>query len=306
MGNQNSIESRKSASNPKSIGLPKDASKPIIIPKDDPKPINLPMDVTESIGLPKMGKEAYLFEADIHHLIGKGGFAQVFRAIRKYDEKEFAVKRSIFSVKSMYPRDHQAALDEVRFMKENAHPLIVKVIDDFIDNSGHLCMVQELYTQGDFNEFLKDRGKKQFEEHDILSFLANIIKIIHHLNSSGIYHRDLKPENFLIRTEENGRIYLHLSDFGLAKKDKPDDDRLSSSIGAIKGTVEYLAPEILNSKFSRPNMSKQDVWSIGVIAYQLCTHRLPFKGEYNGGTISAILNDPYEPIPHNLYSDELI
>ena len=52
-------------------------------------------------------------------------------------------------------------------------------------------------------------------------------------------------------------------------------------------------------------MSKQDVWSIGVIAYQLCTLRLPFKEEYIGGTIAAILTHPYEPIPHNLYSDEL-
>jgi serine/threonine protein kinase len=97
--------------------------------------------------------------------------------------------------------------------------------------------------------------------------LANIIIIIRHLNSSDIYHRDLKPENFLIRTEENGKIYLHLNDFGLAKKTISDHARLTSSIGAIKGTVEYLAPEILNSKLAKPNMTKQDVWSIGVIAY---------------------------------------
>jgi serine/threonine protein kinase len=107
--------------------------------------------------------------------------------------------------------------------------------------------------------------------------LANIIIIVFHLNSSDINHRDLKPENFLIRTEENGRIYLHLNDFGLAKKTISDQARLTSSIGAIKGTVEYLAPEILDSKFAKPSMTKQDVWSIGVIAYQLCTLRLPFK-----------------------------
>jgi serine/threonine protein kinase len=108
----------------------------------------------------------------------------------------------------------------------------------------------------------------------------------------------LKPENFLIRTEKNGKIYLHLNDFGLAKKTKPDYSRLTSSIGAIKGTVEYLAPEILNSKLAKPNMSKQDVWSIGVIAYQLCTLRLPFKGDQTGGTMMAILNNPHDPIPN--------
>ena len=73
----------------------------------------------------------------------------------------------------------------------------------------------------------------------------------------------------------------------------------------IKGTVEYLAPEILNGSLGKPNISKQDVWSIGVIAYQLCTLRLPFKNEHAGATAVAILNNPHDPIPHKLYSDEL-
>jgi serine/threonine protein kinase len=76
-------------------------------------------------------------------------------------------------------------------------------------------------------------------------------------------------------------------------------------MGRIKGTVEYLAPEILNAGLAKPKISKQDVWSIGVIAYQLCTLRLPFYNEQNGATIAAILNNPHDPIPHKLYSDEL-
>jgi mitogen-activated protein kinase kinase kinase len=90
--------------------------------------------------------------------------------------------------------------------------------------------------------------------------------VVYHLNSRSIYHRDLKPENFLLKSGSNGRIYLHLSDFGLAKTTVPSDSRRTSFIG-IKGTLEYLAPEILNENLSKPNISKQDVWSIGVIAY---------------------------------------
>jgi serine/threonine protein kinase len=66
-----------------------------------------------------------------------------------------------------------------------------------------------------------------------------------------------------------------------------------------------LAPEILNAIQAKPNISKQDVWSIGVIAYQLCALRLPFKSEQTGATIAAIISKPHDPIPHNLYSDEL-
>jgi len=66
-----------------------------------------------------------------------------------------------------------------------------------------------------------------------------------------------------------------------------------------------VAPEILNEMLAKPNISKQDVWSIGVIAYQLCTLRLPFKKDSPAATIAAILTTPHDPIPHKLYSDEL-
>jgi serine/threonine protein kinase len=81
----------------------------------------------------------------------------------------------------------------------------------------------------------------------------------------------LKPANFLIKTELDGRLYLFLNDFGLAKNLKPDYTRLTSSAGVAKGTVEYMAPEILFFNPAKPNISKQDMWSIGVIAYELCT-----------------------------------
>ena len=95
---------------------------------------------------------------------------------------------------------------------------------------------------------------------------------VHHLNLGNIYHRDLKPANILVKEESNGKIYLHLSDFGLAKNTKPDYTRDTTGLGDTKGTIEYLAPEILDPpKDKKPDISKQDVWSIGVIAYKLCT-----------------------------------
>ena len=59
-----------------------------------------------------------------------------------------------------------------------------------------------------------------------------------------------------MKTEKNCNVYLHLSDFGLAKNTKPDYDRDTSSVGNIKGTVEYLAPEILEASKKKPNISK--------------------------------------------------
>jgi serine/threonine protein kinase len=78
--------------------------------------------------------------------------------------------------------------------------------------------------------------------------------IVRFLNSREIYHRDLKPANFLVKTELNWRPILHLNDFGLAKNIKGEYSRLTTSIGLAVGTMEYLAPEILNASLAKPNI----------------------------------------------------
>jgi serine/threonine protein kinase len=107
-----------------------------------------------------------------------------------------------------------------------------------------------------------------------------------------------------MKKEANGKTYLHLSDFGVAKN-ITDKERISSAISNVKGTNEYLAPEIHNAKLEKPNMTKQDVWAIGVIGYELCTFQLPFNGETSSSKILAIINDPHTPIENKSYSQEL-
>jgi eukaryotic-like serine/threonine-protein kinase len=78
-------------------------------------------------------------------------------------------------------------------------------------------LILELYSDGDFSEYLEKRDKRPFSESEILHFLANIFLAVLHINSQNIFHRDLKPSNFLMKREKNGKNYLHLSDFGIAK-----------------------------------------------------------------------------------------
>jgi serine/threonine protein kinase len=81
-----------------------------------------------------------------------------------------------------------------------------------------------------------------------------------------------------MKKEKNENIYLHLSDFGVAKNIS-DTDRISSGLTNVKGTTEYLSPEIHNAKQEKPNITKQDVWAIGVMAYELCSFQLPFNAQ---------------------------
>jgi serine/threonine protein kinase len=126
-------------------------------------------------------------------------------------------------------------------MKAFPHPLIVKLIDNFKDSEGHLCLVLERYNDGDFSKYLNDRQGELLSEKEILRFLANISLAVFHINSRDIFHRDLKPANFL-KKDVNGKIYLHLSDFGLSKNIR-DVERDKSSTNNVKGTLEYLSPE---------------------------------------------------------------
>ena len=189
-------------------------------------------------------------------------------------------------------------------MKAFPHPLIVKIIDNFQDSAGHLCLVQELYPHGDFSEYIYQRKGKPFSESEILNFLANIFLPVFHINSRNIFHRDLKPANFLMKWEANGKTYLHLSDFGVAKKIS-DHERISSALSNVKGTLEYLSPEIHNAKYDKPNMTKQDIWAIGVMAYELCTFHHPFNCESSSSLILSTINDDHTPIESKDYSQEL-
>jgi NIMA (never in mitosis gene a)-related kinase len=105
-----------------------------------------------------------------------------------------------------------------------------------------------------------------------------------------------------MKREANGKNYMHLSNLGV--KIITEYDRILTRAGPIKDTLRYQAPEILNAKEKKPNFTKQNVWAIGVIAYELCTFNHPFKGERLSDLFNAIINDPPTQMEQN-YSQEL-
>jgi serine/threonine protein kinase len=99
---------------------------------------------------------------------------------------------------------------------------------------------------------------------------------------------------------------LHLNDFGTAKNSIMNELRENTASGTWNGTLNYLAPEILNAK-KNPDMTKQDVWAIGVIAYEICNFTLPFSDSDDGtpAIIKAILEFLPKPFVNQGYSAEL-
>ena len=105
-----------------------------------------------------------------------------------------------------------------------------------------------------------------------------------------------------MKREENGKNYMHLSNLGV--NIITDYDRIRARVGPIKESFRYKAPDVLNYMEKMPNIKKQNIWTIGVIAYELCTFNNPFKRETIQGMINAIINDPPTPMEQN-YSQEL-
>ena len=114
----------------------------------------------------------------------------------------------------------------------------------------------------------------------------------------------------MIKKGKNENIYLNLNDFySVLDLNSEDDYEETDSERGYIGTVLYLPPEIHFSQDKSPNYSKQDVWAIGIIAYELCALKRPFNDKRSAvATINAIINDPVEPItqPYSTNLKDLI
>ena len=179
------------------------------------------------------------------------------------------------------------------------HPFIVKFIDNFFNEKGNMCSVLNLYTLGDLQQLINQKKERNetFTEEEIKRYVSCMILSVYYLNhQQQIYHRDLKPSNFLVY-EKDGKKYLHLNDFGIAKNAK-DNDRLQTSLERNVGTPLFMAPEYLKRDTSQKflQFDKHDIWAIGVITYNLLTLKLPFNGINGRETEINIMTKDPEPI----------
>jgi predicted ATPase len=173
-----------------------------------------------------------------------------------------------------------------RFVREGAvlrrlsHPNIVGILDTF-EHAGRYAIVMEYVPGGSLRTLLDTAGRLLLSQVLTLGLeLADALSRAHHL---GIIHRDLKPENVLLAADGTPR----LTDFGLARWEQ-DVTTLTQS-GTLFGSPAYMSPEAIRGEELD---GRSDIWSLGVVLYELLAGRRPFEGAQITPVLASILEDP--------------
>ena len=146
---------------------------------------------------------------------------------------------------------------------------------------------------GDLSMKIKEQNGKLFPEDKILDWFTQVCLAIKHIHDRKILHRDIKSQNiFLMKTGQ-----VKLGDFGIAKCLDQTMDKAKTYVG----TPYYLSPEIINSQ---PYGFQSDIWSLGVLLYEMCALKMPFDASNLPQLYIKIINCNYQPL-NDIYSNEL-
>jgi serine/threonine protein kinase len=214
--------------------------------------------------------------------VGSGGMGVVYKA------EDTKLKRTV-AIKFLPPdliRDDEA---KVRFIQEAQAASVLE--------HNNICTIHEVDETEDGQLFIVmacyggDTLKKKIEQgpleiEDAVSIASQVAKGLSKAHEKGIVHRDIKPANVMITDDGVVKIL----DFGLAKL--TGHTRITKTATAM-GTIAYMSPEQSRGETID---QRTDIWSLGVILYQMVTGQLPFNGEYEQAVIYSILNDDPESI----------
>lgn len=202
---------------------------------------------------------------EIHELIGVGGMANVYRCTDTLDDREVAIKilKDEFLNNEEFIRRFK---NESKAIAMLSHPNIVKVYDvSFGDMIQYIVME---YIDGiTLKEYIDRQGIIEWK--DVLHLTIQVLKALQHAHECGIVHRDIKPQNIMLL--QDGTIKV--TDFGIARfSDKATRTMTDQAIGS----VHYIAPEQARGDSTD---GKTDIYSVGVMLYEMLTGTLPFDGD---------------------------
>jgi serine/threonine protein kinase/Tol biopolymer transport system component len=223
----------------------------------------------------------------IESVIGEGGMGVVYRALDTRLNRPVAVKLLFDDLADTAAR--RRFQREAQMASSLNHPHILTV-HDAGDFEGRQYLVTELIEGGTLKDWSRQEKRGWRETVALLVGVADGLATAH---AAGILHRDIKPDNILVG--RNG--YAKLSDFGLAKLQEsspPDTNTQSTRPGIVLGTIAYMSPEQASG---RSTDARSDIFSFGVVLYELLAGRRPFEGATDLELLQTVIHGSPAPLP---------
>jgi serine/threonine protein kinase len=247
-------------------------------------------DSTSTKDAPVRPGDILLGKYQVEHVLGQGGMGVVVAA--KHLELG-----ELFAIKFLLPGAVESQKAVSRFVREarvaaRLHSEHVARVHDLgrLD-SGMPYMVMEHLAGSDLAKILKRRGALPLEE--AASLVLSACEALGEAHALGIVHRDIKPSNLFLAERRTGKTCLKVLDFGISKQiNMPATERTKP--GTMMGSLPYMSPEQISD--AKTADARSDLWSLGVVLYELTTGKLPFESEGVPNLILDILGrDPAPP-----------
>ena len=225
--------------------------------------------------------------------VGEGAFGEVFKAMDSELNRIVAVKvqRPRSSERSSASQSSDLWKTEARSLASLRHEGIVSIFDLGVAENGCGFLVSEFVDGSDLDARMK-LGRLSLQE--AVDLIAEVAVALHEAHLKGFVHRDIKPANILLDLKGRPRV----ADFGLALHENEQQGRA----GEVAGTLRYMAPEQLRGEAHRLD-GRADIWSLGVILYELLAGRRPFADQSLSQLKDEILNR--EPKPPRMIDDSI-
>ena len=222
-------------------------------------------------------------------LIGRGGFASVYRATH------LAVQQDV-ALKLLHPELRTDASQSERFVREARHagrlnhPNSVRVFDCGATEDGVLYLVME-YLEGQPLSMLT-RQRLPIAVPRVLRIITQVAKALAEAHSLGLVHRDLKPDNIFLTRVYGETDYVKVLDYGIAKAVDAGDSTLTA-VGTIIGTPTYMSPEQADGRPGGVD-HRSDLYSLGVLLFHMLAGRAPFESP---SAVEVLMQHVMEPAP---------
>jgi serine/threonine protein kinase len=236
---------------------------------------------------------AQIGKYDVIDIIGRGGMGVVYKAIDPHLDRPVAIKM-ITTGFAENPAQLKRFFVEAKSLASLVHPNIVTVYD-LGDFGGNPYLVMQFLEGEDLDSVLAARWPLTLL--DKTNIIIQVCEGLSYAHQRNVVHRDIKAANIMLAKDGSIKIF----DFGIAKM---GDQNVTKSASQIVGTLYYMSPEQVNGQ---PVDGRTDIFSTGVVLYQLVTNHLPFEGESTTATLLKITREPPPPLKNFLtvYPPEL-